>query len=345
MTLRGKLRLLLSSEDSTERRSAVAQGTTLASLTPGRVTALVSLPTVGRSTLSLNMALHATEQGHPALFTSGEITTEALRQKVITARYDFDPCEQEPPGGWSAFKATALPEMEGLPLCLHGAVVGSSARDSLTSGATAIVTRHQRPLGLWVIDTVQHFSEFTDAGLDTATTMRQLHALARRYSMAVLVTAQVTTEYEDEPVDTTHLPLGPVQRRRGRRRPGTGADRPAHQPAEHPPFTIDAEQGRHHWRQLLPALEQRMVMADAYPGMLADDLSDYLFALSTGHIRSVGAVSRDRDAWTTLPENVLYRCHSAQAPVSCTRRLLTGVTRSGNPPNWDRRNRSSPSRP
>ncbi|CAM5641885.1 hypothetical protein SAVIM338S_06293 [Streptomyces avidinii] len=54
-----------------------------------------------------------------------------------------------------------------------------------------------------------------------------------------------------------------------------------------PPFTIGTEQGRHQWRQLLLALEQRIVLADAYPGMLADDLCDYLFARSTGHIGSL----------------------------------------------------------
>lgn len=183
------------------------KATALAGLTPGSVTALVSLPTAGRSTLALNVALHAAGQGHPALFTSGEITTKALQQKVITARYGFDPRKQEPPGGWSAFKAATLPEMKALPLCLHGAIVGSSARDSLTSGVAATMTRHQRSLGLWIIDTVQHFSEFTDAGLDTAATMRQLHAVAREYHMAVLVTAQVITDHK-EPVSLAHLPLG-----------------------------------------------------------------------------------------------------------------------------------------
>ncbi|MBZ6136073.1 TniB family NTP-binding protein [Streptomyces olivaceus] len=54
-----------------------------------------------------------------------------------------------------------------------------------------------------------------------------------------------------------------------------------------PPFTIDTEQGRRQWRQLLLALEQRIVLIGAYPGMLADDLSDYLFTRSTGHIGSL----------------------------------------------------------
>ena len=53
------------------------------------------------------------------------------------------------------------------------------------------------------------------------------------------------------------------------------------------PFTIETEENRTEWRQLLLALEQRVVLADKHPGMLADDLSDYLFARSTGHIGSL----------------------------------------------------------
>ncbi|MFD7497794.1 AAA family ATPase [Streptomyces sp. NPDC059832] len=53
------------------------------------------------------------------------------------------------------------------------------------------------------------------------------------------------------------------------------------------PFTIETEKNRQEWRKMLLALEQRLVLADKHPGMLADDLSDYLFARSTGHIGSL----------------------------------------------------------
>lgn len=53
------------------------------------------------------------------------------------------------------------------------------------------------------------------------------------------------------------------------------------------PFTVDTDTGRREWRQMLLAIEQRLALADKYPGMLADDLSDYLFARSTGHIGSL----------------------------------------------------------
>ncbi|WP_226887124.1 ATP-binding protein [Nocardia brasiliensis] len=52
-------------------------------------------------------------------------------------------------------------------------------------------------------------------------------------------------------------------------------------------FTIDTTEGRREWRRMLLAIEKRIVLADKHPGMLADDLSDYLFARSTGHIGSL----------------------------------------------------------
>lgn len=53
------------------------------------------------------------------------------------------------------------------------------------------------------------------------------------------------------------------------------------------PFGIDTDTGRREWRTMLLAIEQGLVLAEKYPGMLADDLSDYLFTRSTGHIGSL----------------------------------------------------------
>ncbi|MFF5977124.1 hypothetical protein ACFY7C_37090 [Streptomyces sp. NPDC012769] len=187
-----------------------AEAAALASLAPGTVTGLVSLPTVGRSTLALNVALHNAEQNIGALFSSGEITSKALGQKVIAAKYGFDVRSQVPPGGWEAFRATAVPELDATPLVRHGARVGTPARDSLRAGLLA-AARRGFALRLWVVDSLWHFSDFTDVGQDTAATMAELRALAREYSLAVLVTSQVVTEDADDsgvPVTTTHLPPG-----------------------------------------------------------------------------------------------------------------------------------------
>ena len=53
------------------------------------------------------------------------------------------------------------------------------------------------------------------------------------------------------------------------------------------PFLIDTDQHRLEWRQLLLAIERKIVQAGKFPGMLADQLPDYLFARSTGHIGSL----------------------------------------------------------
>ena len=53
------------------------------------------------------------------------------------------------------------------------------------------------------------------------------------------------------------------------------------------PFAVNTEPGRRQWRQLLLAVEQRVVLADEHTGMIADELCDYLYARSTGHIGSL----------------------------------------------------------
>jgi hypothetical protein len=53
------------------------------------------------------------------------------------------------------------------------------------------------------------------------------------------------------------------------------------------PFAIDDEAGRQRWRTMLLAIEERLVLAEKYPGMIADDLADYLYCRSSGHIGSL----------------------------------------------------------
>lgn len=53
------------------------------------------------------------------------------------------------------------------------------------------------------------------------------------------------------------------------------------------PFTIRDIAGRKVWRKLLLTIEGELVLANSTPGMLADDLANYLFARSTGHFASL----------------------------------------------------------
>ncbi len=53
------------------------------------------------------------------------------------------------------------------------------------------------------------------------------------------------------------------------------------------PFTLANDAERANWRNLLLAVEKHLVLADLQPGTLADELSSYLFARTTGHIGSL----------------------------------------------------------
>ncbi|MET7727927.1 hypothetical protein ABZT44_45370, partial [Streptomyces mirabilis] len=53
------------------------------------------------------------------------------------------------------------------------------------------------------------------------------------------------------------------------------------------PFEVETEKGRLEWRTLLKTIERQLVLAEKFPGMLAEDLSDYLYARSTGHFASL----------------------------------------------------------
>ncbi len=53
------------------------------------------------------------------------------------------------------------------------------------------------------------------------------------------------------------------------------------------PFEIATTTGRDMWRQLLLGIERELVLVNAYRGMVARDLSDYLFARSSGHFASL----------------------------------------------------------
>ncbi|MEV6231815.1 ATP-binding protein [Saccharopolyspora shandongensis] len=93
------------------------------------------------------------------------------------------------------------------------------------------------------------------------------------------------------------------------------------------PFTVDTEAGRRQWRQMLLALEQRLVLANTIPGMLADELSDYLFARSTGHIGSLmtlinrGCQRAVRTGTERLDEDLLDRVKNDAASEKARQEL------------------------
>ena len=93
------------------------------------------------------------------------------------------------------------------------------------------------------------------------------------------------------------------------------------------PFQIFTEQGRRQWRSLLLAIEQSIVLADSHQGMVADDLADYLFARSTGHIGSLmtlitrGCYRAVRSGEERLTVALLDRVRNDEAAEAARREL------------------------
>lgn len=61
---------------------------------------------------------------------------------------------------------------------------------------------------------------------------------------------------------------------------------------EMPAFRIFEEQQREDWRVTLKEIEKGTVLVDTHPGMIADDLSDYFFARTSGYIGSMMELAR-----------------------------------------------------
>jgi hypothetical protein len=98
------------------------------------------------------------------------------------------------------------------------------------------------------------------------------------------------------------------------------------------PFLVDTEAARRDWRRLLLAIEQRLVLTATRPGMLADELSDYLFARSTGHIGSLmtlvnrGCQRAMRTGAERLDKDLLDQVKIDAASETGRRELETAVT-------------------
>ncbi|MFF9632891.1 DnaB-like helicase C-terminal domain-containing protein [Streptomyces fradiae] len=178
---------------------------TMINLRPGTVTTIASLPTVGRSTLTLNMALHNAMKGICTLYTSGELSVDMTTEKVVSAMYGIDLRHNEVPlGGWDLFKERVTAEMTSMPLLLQNQI-DIEPREAFTYGSIA-GQRRGHTVELWFLDALAHFSKFTEHGPDYAHAMGQIRRIAREASIPVVVTARAVNDVEDEPLALKHLP-------------------------------------------------------------------------------------------------------------------------------------------
>ena len=138
---------------------------------------------------------------------------------------------------------------------------------------------------------VKYFGERGPAGLADDRWRRRQQPLAGADPRWLEMARRVLAEHTEASKPTRDLILAEVTARLGAEH-GHGA---VQVPAQTrgwttlgvSPFEIGTEAGRQTWWQLLLAIEKGLVLAGACPGMVADDLADYLFARSTGHFASL----------------------------------------------------------
>jgi hypothetical protein len=179
-------------------------------LKPGTVTTVASLPGVGRSTFTLNMALHNALQGKRTLYTSSEIHREELTSKSVSALYGIDLRHKETPlGGWDSFGARTKQQVESIPLHFHEAI--ETTPEKAYKAGTVGVGRSGQRLTLWFLDSLVHFTAFTtdegyrdhEHGAEKA--MAQLRRIAEQEQIAVVVTARAENEEDGQPLTLKHV--------------------------------------------------------------------------------------------------------------------------------------------
>lgn len=102
---------------------------------------------------------------------------------------------------------------------------------------------------------------------------------------------------------------------------------------ELPPFHVSDDASRRRWQSLLKATERQLILAKGHAGMLTD-LSDYLFARSSGHIGSFitlitrGCYKSIRTGAEVLTEQLLDSIRIDEASEAARQQLQAGFTAS-----------------
>jgi hypothetical protein len=104
------------------------------------------------------------------------------------------------------------------------------------------------------------------------------------------------------------------------------------------PFEIRSQAGQRAWRQLLLGIERDLVLTGAWRGMIAGELTEYLFARSTGHFASLmslisrGCYRAVRTGAESLTAGLLDEVRIDQAAEDARGQLQAATTGTRQPP-------------
>ncbi|MEU8682085.1 hypothetical protein [Streptomyces sp. NPDC048611] len=177
-------------------------------LEPGTVTAIVSVPTAGRSTMALNIALHNAAAERLTVFSTCEINSDSIEQKLVSAtcgvglRYPADTPDFDSLRRRASECSVRVPGW-------HTPTIGLPLEQVFREAATRVMPPQRGRLALWVVDTIESYSELDEEGV--AVSMDVARRVAMEHNLAVLITARALSEGPDEPLELHDVPT-PIAR-------------------------------------------------------------------------------------------------------------------------------------
>ncbi|MDF3140344.1 MULTISPECIES: hypothetical protein [unclassified Streptomyces] len=180
----------------------------LLKLEPGTVTAIVSVPTAGRSTMALNIALHNATADRLTVFSTCEINSDAIERKLVSATCGADLRYPADTVDFDSLRRRASESSVRVP-GWHTPAIGLPLEQVFREAATTVIPPQRGRLALWVVDTIQSYSDLDEEGL--ALSMDVARRIAEEHNLAVLITARALSEGPDEPLELRHVPT-PIAR-------------------------------------------------------------------------------------------------------------------------------------
>ena len=171
---------------------------TFGGLKPGEVTIIGGRPAMGKSSLALNIALHAaTRENKNVLFISVENSRELMEQK-LTSLISGIPLQKIrtfslSDAEWDSFRNT-IQYVQSLPIyfCPYQAVeTVSQIRDVCKYFANA------EKMDLVIIDYLQLVTEYTGKESTTEEKLKKIQKTARKFNVPIVVLTQLSRTLEE----------------------------------------------------------------------------------------------------------------------------------------------------
>lgn len=177
---------------------------------PGEYCVLAARPSVGKSALAANIAIHAAKSGKRVLFFSLEMSAESIIERILSAHGNFNMNEYKDGYGGESYESDAQRAFDGvkdLPIFIHDGA--NLTWDELHSSTLLDIEKHGKA-ELIIIDYLQllslkHRNKNSSRQDEVATISRQIKQLARATKCPVVALSQLSRAGDTDRPRLSHL--------------------------------------------------------------------------------------------------------------------------------------------